>query len=121
MSNCSLGFSHRNESWFWTDSAARRLVEEPGVVDEFVIGDYSGDGSTRGEFRLSFVDLGVRASCIPRLSMFNDSWHLMLETPIQRLFARLAELGDVTPDDLKSLLLDLGFSDLTKRNKTGSL
>lgn len=121
MTDCSFGFHRRNEAWYWTVPETRANTSDQALVDEFMIGDYADDGSTSSEFSIVFQNLGVKSPCTPKIGMFNDSWHLMFEQPIQTLFTRLAELGDISPDDLKTLLLELGFADLTSRDKPGHL
>lgn len=79
---------------------------------ETMIGIYPGDGNqgTCGEFAIRWIKVGTKVP--PQLQVFDDAFKALSSMPdlIQAL-ANMPE--DFTQDDLKALLLSIGFRDLT--------
>lgn len=80
-------------------------------LDEIMIGFYSPDGGTSGEFCMRWYDLGKYIA--PKLEAFDDSWHAFAQC--SDLIAALAERDgqNITPSQCCDLLLSLGFVDRT--------
>ncbi|MCK5602949.1 hypothetical protein KAR91_13790 [Candidatus Pacearchaeota archaeon] len=106
------GFTHLSKSWY-----GEANLRNSKYTDEIMIGFYSPEGGTSGEFGVRWQQLGGKST--PQLQVFNDGWHAFAEMP--ELISRLKELDDmhVTPDDLSKILIDIGFKDLTQLEQDG--
>lgn len=104
-------FIQTSRAWYAGTALSKRDLEE-----EFMVGLYGREGGCDGEFAIRFEVLGGRAT--PRVCLFDDAWHLF--NRFQSLFASLPSMAtesgadSVTPDDIRRLLLGLGFVDLTE-------
>lgn len=99
-----------HEAWY-SDTRPR---QEPEIMLGFY--DVPGGGSP-GEFALRWYPLG-KDRLVARLEIYQDSWIAFRELDTRTgLLAALAEYGDELPqpEDMKALLLRLGFEDITSR------
>lgn len=101
------GFHHLKEAWY-----AKSL---PNQIDQVYFGNYTTTGGTIGEMSVEWLDLGIAKSPTPKLGSFGDSWHLFEDYRYLRLIARLADLPEITPEQFCTLLIELGFKDITAR------
>lgn len=99
------------EAWY----ADALLATDPEFSDEVMIGDYPEEGGTSGEFCIRFVLLGGRM--VPRLEAYDDSWAMLAYC--HDLIDALAHWDDekMTVQNLVTVLKNLGFADVTKREK----
>jgi hypothetical protein len=88
----------------------------PGGEVEIMFGIYYDEGGTSHEMAFRWHDFGSERA--PRLEVYDDGW-LALAGFAPELLPRLAELDDAnaTPDEIKQVLLDCGFRDITKRER----
>ena len=94
----------------WYASAAL-----PDGVQEIVIGDYPEEGGTCGEFIIQWRELSGKI--VPRLKAYDDSWAMLAYC--HDLIDALATFDDknMTVQDLATVLKDLGFIDVTQRER----
>lgn len=105
----TLGFIIHSESYYAAD--LQRVMGD-NFVDEVTFGYYWPDGSTSsGEMSITWDQAG------PELRISYDAWALLKS--FETLQSRLALLdgNKITPIEFSRLLLELGFSDLTKRTR----
>jgi len=78
-------------------------------LEEIMVGVYldNGNQGTIGEFEISWIELGNKST--PYIKLFDNAWKLLIEMP--ELFAALAKKADMnsTPDEIESLLIELGY------------
>lgn len=79
--------------------------------DDIMIGLYSPDGGTKGEFKIIWKDLGDKN--VPMIRAYDDSWQVLAES--QKLLKALAKTKEPTPEEVKDILNDLGYQNLTKK------
>ena len=79
---------------------------------EIMFGVYHIDGSTCGEMKMEWVDIGGISS--PRLQIFSDAFAVLFSMP--DLLEKLADINDkdFTDEEFVKILLSLDFKDLTK-------
>lgn len=107
------------DSWAAFPSSPRD--DEGGrVIGEFMVGLDAPDGGTYGEFAIRFYDFNHseplrRGNDIAaRLEAFGDSWQALgSNTELVAALAEMAE-GPQGPDDVRAMLLRLGFEDRTR-------
>lgn len=96
------GFHVSHKAWY------KNIISTPSIS----IGMYQDDGSTTGEFSISWEELG--GELVPRINMYDDAWDLF--KTMAELFSALPEMNDTkpSPDGVIKLLKSLGYKDLTK-------
>jgi len=102
------GFIHTGEAWY------AKTVLFGDILDSISIGWYCPGGGTSGEFNVVWSSVGGKPC--PRLRLFSDAWDCFATMP--ELFSTLANYDDVdlTPQELRDLLLALGYKDDTPRD-----
>lgn len=92
------------ETWYYG-----RLPEKPCIV----IGIYHKEGSTDGEFKIVWDDIGIQ------LRAYNDSWGVLKQMP--ELIELMEGVGMLeegpTVREFAELLKKIGFTDLTERSR----
>jgi hypothetical protein len=98
------GFVWSNKAWY---DEANKIKN--GMIH---FGIYSAEGGTTGEMTMEWMELA--RDIIPRLSAFNDSWEVLAS--FKDVIDILGRVGNknIADDDFVKILLDCGFSDLTK-------
>jgi hypothetical protein len=98
------GFVWSNKAWY---AKANRIKN--GLIH---FGIYSTAGGTTGEMSMEWIELG--GENIPRLNVFNDAWKTLAE--FKDIIDALGRMNDknITDADFVKMLLDYGFTDLTK-------
>lgn len=83
----------------------------PDRPNEIMIGFYYEEGGTDGEFAIRWRDVA------PRLEVFEDAWKALKQMP--ELLDLLAQMDgkNITPKELSSELLKIGFKDYTEREE----
>ena len=107
------GFHWLSRAWY--SSTGLRGAE---FEDEVMVGFYSKDGGTYGEFAFRWMPIGGLSGLTPQLQAFDDSWAALREC--RDLLESMAEHDNqsTSPEDFVEILLSLGFKDLTsRRNK----
>ena len=104
---CVRGFVFRSEAWYAS------TANEPGTLDEIMVGMYHPEGGTTGEFKIRWVSVGGRWT--PRLEVFDDAWDALQR--FGDMLAWMATVDDehVSPQSFARALRDLGIKDLTER------
>ncbi len=99
------GFVQLSKAWY---GKAALVGDE---IDNFSIGFFHEDNYPRGNFTISYEELGGMIT--PKLEAFGDSWAILSYFPY--LLKRMAELDDknIPPDELNQLLVSLGIKDQT--------
>lgn len=102
---CIRGFHQNSRAWY-------RGVLHDESVDKFMFGMYAPGGGTTGEMSVTFAKLAGRV--VPRLGCFDDGWSTL--ATFTDLIARMGAVDDknITPEDFRKMLLECGFTDLTK-------
>ena len=92
-----------------------KTCEEPGAIETITIGFYEPDGCTIGEFEIRWESLD--GDIVARLCAFDDGWSALFHC--QDLLKELAAVNNTSPSPqwVIELLQQLGFKDLTKRNR----
>jgi hypothetical protein len=99
------GFHQNSRAWYGG-------YVKDGAADRFSVGLYHPEGGTVGEMQFVFQALGGRV--VPRLKCFDDGWYAL--STFADLIARMGQANDknITPEDFRKMLLECGFTDLTK-------
>jgi hypothetical protein len=76
-------------------------------------------GGCTGEFAICWLKLGNKIT--PRLEIYDDAWKLFTTIP-KKLWPALAALDsqDPTPEQIKALLVEIGFKDMTDYRRARS-
>ena len=113
-SGCIRGFHQHSRAWYalFRRSDNGRMILQEGNVDRFQFGMYDPDGGCAGEMAIVFEELAGKV--VPRLKCYDDGWSALAS--FSDLLTRMAEVDDqnITPDDFRKMLLECGFTDLTK-------
>lgn len=87
----------------------------PDGAQEVMIGDYPDEGGTSGEFAIRWEELcGVMT---PFLVSYHDSWAMLAYCHDLVEALEPFDGKEMTPQDLVTVLKDLGFADVTQREK----
>jgi hypothetical protein len=102
------GYNWLNKSWY-----ATAVLLGSDYVDEINIGFYCPDGGTSGEFSIRWYVLGDEKPPSACIECFEDAFHALYEC--KDLLKILADKDgeNIQPEQLKELLDNLGFKDLT--------
>lgn len=108
-SGCIRGFHQNSRAWYGCSV-------KDGDIDRFSIGLYHPEGGTTGEMTVKFMPL--LGKVVPRLHCFDDGWSAL--STFTDLIERMGAADDqnITPDDFRKMLLECGFTDLTKETQT---
>ena len=102
---CRRGFHWTSKAWY---AEANRFPKE------ITFGMYAADddGTTSGEMKMQWVELGKRLT--PQLCVFDDAWSAL--ATFSDLIQRMAEVDseDISEEQFVNMLLACGFKDLTK-------
>ncbi len=100
------GYIHLSKSWYGKANLDNR---RDGLIDEISVGVVIKGEPVYFHFEY-FSSTGIGS---PRLGCFSDSWKALAAAP--ELIKTMGNHSDnnLTPDRLKSMLEDAGFSDLT--------
>ena len=103
---CIRGFHQNSRAWYGG-------YVQHGDVDRFSIGMYHPEGGTTGEMTVVFAKW-PDGRVVPRLGCFDDGWSAL--STFTDLIARMGAVDDknITPEDFRKMLLEFGFTDLTK-------
>jgi hypothetical protein len=98
------GFVWANKAWY-----AKYNNIKNGLIH---FGIYSSQGGTTGEMSVEWIEIGDEN--IPRLNVFNDAWKTLAE--FKDIIDALGRMNGkkITDADFVKILLDYGFTDLTK-------
>lgn len=107
MENSIKAFILPHESWY---KDAIHLVSE---LPHIQIGMYYGDGSTDGEFKIVWDNIGIR------LMAYDDSWEVLsCMSELIDLMGRIQiEQLNPTINEFAEMLKGIGFKDLTERER----
>ena len=106
---CVKGFYRLTKQKFFEDIEIPKLMmEQFNIVDKMV------DDGCVYEFMISFYKVGSKISA--RAEVFSDAF--MSFEKDKELFERLSKVKSITPDELHSLLLELGYTDLSDNRET---
>ena len=102
------GFHWLSRAWY-----SDTMLRDAEFEDEVMVGFYSEDGGTDGEFAVRWFDLGL-SGLTPQVQAFDDSWAAMWERRdlLESLAAK--DNQNITPEELVEILVTLGFQDLTR-------
>lgn len=90
-------------------------IELPdNLTEQFNIVEKVLDDGCIYEFMISFYKVGSEVAA--RAEVFSDAF-VSFEKD-KELFARLSKVKSITPDELHSLLLELGYTDLSDNRET---
>lgn len=100
------GFSIPGKSWY-----ADAIGEKKEYI---IIGMYTEDGGTQGEFRIEWEKLGIR------LKAYNDSWETLSQMPESiNLLAKIQRSGnEPSIEEFADLLKSLGYIDRTEYERS---
>lgn len=107
-------FIHTSEAWY-ADTAF-----EPGVCDEVMISLHDEQDNLIGEVPLRWRDIGDPSSPALLVECFSDSFAAMpMLAPVFQRLARTMGSSEprMTPKDVRFVLMELGFSDVTERER----
>lgn len=101
---CMKGFYRLTKQKYFKD------IEIPrGMTEQFNIVDKMEDDGCVYEFMISFYQVGNAISA--RAEVFSDAFVSFEQD--RKLFERLSKVKSITPDELQSLLLELGYTDFS--------
>lgn len=101
------GFSILSEAYY------AKACMPADTIDEVMIGMYSQDRGTSGEFAVRWFELGNKIT--PRLEVFDDAWSALAQFgDVLRYMASVDGL-DVSPQAFCAALRDMGIIDRTTR------
>lgn len=103
------GFFIARESWHF------RPGNLDSQFDDIEIGMYSPEGGTSGEFSIRWVSLCGKE--VPRLEVFNDGWSALSRFSDLLDVLSQEDDNDLTREEVKTILLQLGIKDITQRGK----
>jgi len=88
------------------------LLKGGNLIDEILMGFYSPNGGTSGEFAMAWIEVG--GNITPRLEAFEDSWSALWG--FRDLLERLKDLDseNPSPETICKILDDLGVIDITQ-------
>ena len=105
------GYHVLSEAWY-----GEACPKDANYPDKITIGLFYKDGGCNYEFGIKWIKLGCLSEA--RLGIYWDAWPLFQEPLFIELFSYLKSLPDnPTVADVKALLDDLGFKDLTERKQ----
>lgn len=95
----------------WYGDTCLQDIDKTEII---TIGFYQDDGSTTGEFQVSWEPLGGKST--PRLCAFDDSWHALY--CFRDLLEKMAFVDgqDIPPAAFRMMLITLGIEDATPEN-----
>jgi len=98
------GFVWSNKAWYAESNNIKN-----GMIH---FGLYSTEGGTTGEMTMEWIELC--GNIVPRLNAFDDSWEVLAS--FKDVIDILGRVGNknITDDDFVKILMDCGFTDLTK-------
>ena len=107
MENSIKAFSIPSEAWY--KDVLNIMSEKPHIQ----IGMYYENGSTDGEFRIVWDDIGIQ------LRAYVDSWEVLSSMPeLIDLMGRI-QIEELNPtiEEFAEMLKGIGFKDLTERER----
>ncbi len=107
MKNSIKAFSIPSEAWY--KDVIKIISEKPHIQ----IGMYYENGSTDGEFRIVWDDIGIQ------LRAYNDSWEVLSHMPeLIDLMGRI-QIKELNPtiEEFAEMLKGIGFKDITERER----
>jgi len=105
---CVRGFYQQSRSYY-------KQIEEG--LEEINFGMFHPQGGTSGEMIMRWLSLGNDKNPVARLECFEDAWDVLSCYP--DLLEKMAELDGTNPqpEDFVRILLECGFTDLTKEKR----
>lgn len=107
MGNSIKSFTIPSEAWY--KDVLNIMSEKPHIQ----IGMYYENGSTDGEFRIVWDDIGIQ------LRAYDDSWEVLSHMPeLIDLMGRI-QIEELKPtiSEFAEMLKGIGFKDITKRER----
>lgn len=104
------GFVHLREAWY---GDANLSDHRDHLVDEVMIGNYTDEGGTEGEFRVAWYNLRDGRPPSPRLEIFMDGMPTAMEEFYEVLVWLGAHAYDFQPTELCGMLRACNITDLT--------
>jgi hypothetical protein len=112
-------FTIHTESWYYSPDGSNRLPD--GVTESMMVGFYSPDGGTSGEFEIRWEMVANHIAM--RVHAFSDGMSALANMPeLLQWFVDIdddagSNRSDPSPKEFAEALKAMGFQDRTKRNR----
>lgn len=101
-------YSQLSRAWYSTPES----LKERGITERFMIGFYSTEGGTSGEFQVRWEMLGNKLT--PKLCAYDDSWSALYHfNDLQEEMSKVDD-QDITSQRFRAILDGLGIEDITQ-------
>jgi hypothetical protein len=105
------GYYRLATAWY----AKANLDCAPNLKDEIMIGFYPSVGAgTFGEFAIRWLNTEPTG---PRLEVYDDAWAVLWHCRDLLAALELLDSQNATPDEIEAKLQELGYKDLTAKEK----